>query len=153
MKPMSVLVIAALTLLTGCGIPHDPDDTLNRVRERGEVVVGASHSEPVLVVDGDEVSGPEADLIEEWAAGEGVEVRWEPGGEEKLVRMLEHGDLDLMVGGLTAKSPWSSKVGLTREWSEDVDEYGEPVKRVVATALGENATIASLERFFDGRAA
>lgn len=145
---MLVLLIG----LTACGIPKDPDGTLAAARERGELVVGASHSEPVLVVDGDTVSGPEADLIEAFAAGESMTVRWVPGGEEKLVRMLEHGDIDVMVGGLTDRSPWSDKVGLTRPWSEDVDEYGQPVKRVVGVPLGENALISALERFFDEEA-
>ena len=146
------LLLAALLALTGCGIPRDPDGTFDAARERGELIVGASHTPPVLLVDGDAVSGPEAELIEEFAAAHEMSVTWVPGGEEKLVRMLEHGDIDLMVGGLTAKSPWSSKVGLTRPWMTDTDEYGEPLDRVVGAPLGENALIAALERYFDERA-
>ena len=145
-------MLAAALALTGCGIPKDPDGTLDAAVERGILTVGASHSKPVLVVDGDEVSGPEAELIEAFAAAHAMTVEWVPGGEEKLVRMLEHGDVDLVVGGLTDKSPWESKMGLTRPWAEDTDEYGEPIKRVVGAPLGENALISALERFFDERA-
>lgn len=151
-KRLWCLLAVVVIGLTGCGIPKDPDGTLEAARQRGELIVGASHTDPVLIVDGEAVSGPEAELIEAFAAGESMTVRWVPGGEEKLVRMLEHGDIDVMVGGLTDTSPWSDKVGLTRSWAEDVDEYGDPIKRVVAVPLGENALIAALERFFDEEA-
>lgn len=151
MARLLFLAVAVALALTGCGVPRDPDGTLERARQRGHLIVGASHSEPVLMVDGDDVSGPEAELIEQFAESQGLSVRWVPGGEEKLVGMIEHGDVDLVVGGLTAKSPWSKKVGLTRPWTEDVDDYGKPIKRVVAAPLGENALISEVERFFDAR--
>ena len=151
MRRAFALVTVLLLCLTACGIPRDPDASLERAMERGELVVGASHTEPALIVDGDDVSGPEAELVEAFAASRSMTVRWVAGGEEALVRMLEHGDLDLMVGGLTDKTPWASHVGVTRPWSEDTDEYGEPIKRVVAARLGENAMISAFETFVDER--
>lgn len=151
MAKLLVFAVSVALALSGCGIPRDPDGTLDRARQRGQLVVGASHSEPVLVVDGDEVSGPEAELVTEFADAHGMSVRWVPGGEEKLVGMMEHGQIDLIVGGLTAQSPWSKKVGLTRPWTEGVDDCGEPIERVIAVPLGENALLSELERFFDER--
>ena len=145
------LAVAVALVLTGCGIPSDPDHTLDRIRERGEVIVGVSASPPILVVDGGAASGPEADVVTGWADAEGVRVRWVEGGQEALIAQLEHGDIDLLAAGLTDKTPWSDRVGLTRPWIEERDAYGTKVRRVLGVPLGENALLASIEAHIDGR--
>src|SRR5688572_14343275 len=99
----TVLVVVCLLLtLASCGvsIPADPDDTLERVRQ-GTLRVGVSPQPPWTGVDAaGEPVGREVDLVADFAAGLGAEVRWVVGGEEQLITALEHGDLDLMVGGL-----------------------------------------------------
>jgi hypothetical protein len=74
------------------------------------------------------------------------------GGEEELVAAMERGDLDVLAGGLTAKSPWSDKVALTRPHTTSEFDGGT-VEHVLAVPLGENALLFALESWLDGRAA
>lgn len=142
--------LAAVTLvLTGCTqIPADPDSTLAGVRDAGVLRVGASPSAGRVEIDGGEVSGTEAELVEEFAEQLGVDVAWVPGGEQELVVAVEEGELDLMVGGLALDSPWAERVSLTRPYG-DGTLGAEPTEFVMAVPLGENAMLAELEASLD----
>jgi polar amino acid transport system substrate-binding protein len=72
------------------------------------------------VSQGSEPTGREPGLVEGFADHLGVEIEWTVGGEEQLVTLLEEGQLDIAVGGVTDKNLWVDKVGLTRptqRWS------------------------------------
>lgn len=153
-----VLLTGLLTaaLLGGCGvsIPTDPDGTLERVRTSGELRVGVSPHPPFTTLPespGAAPGGTEVDLVAEFARAQGAEAVYVVEGEEELVRLLEEGELDVMVGGLTTRSPWSKKVGLTRPYLE-TPEHGTKVKHVMAVVRGENLLMSELERFLDGEA-
>lgn len=140
------LVVVALS---GCSsIPRDPDGTLEQVVERGELRVGASPSGELVTLEGDDPSGPEVDLVEGFAQDLGVDVVWTMSGETELVGAMERGDLDVLVGGLHADSPWSDKVAVTRPYAESRED-GETVKHVLAVPIGENAMLVRLERYLD----
>lgn len=64
---------------------------------------------------------------------------------------LEHGKVDLLIGGSSDKTPWESKVGLTRPYARDKDAYGDTVRRVIAVPLGENALLTALETHLHAR--
>jgi polar amino acid transport system substrate-binding protein len=144
-----VVAVAVLVFVTGCGsaLPADPDDTLQRIRG-GTLRAGASINPPwtELAADGD-LSGREVDLVEEFAGHLGAEVTWVVAGEEQLVTRLEHNALDLVVGGLTADTPWADKVAVTRPYVKIVDSAGEPTELVMAAPMGENAYLAALDAF------
>ena len=140
------LVIVALSACTS--IPRDPDGTLERVIERGELRVGASPSGDLVVLSGADPSGREVDLVEGFAEELGVDVVWTVSGETELVGAMERGELDVLVGGLHADSPWSDKVAITRAYAEST-EAGETVKHVLAVPIGENAMLVRLERYLD----
>ncbi|TRW43954.1 transporter substrate-binding domain-containing protein [Georgenia yuyongxinii] len=147
------LLVAPVLLLglAGCAIdiPADPDGTLDRVTG-GTLRVGVSPNPPWTdLPDGAEgkPAGTEVELVEEFAAAVEAEVVWVPGGEEDLVGQLEDGALDLVVGGLTATSPWSDKVALTYRYAVTEDEHGEEELRVMAAPMGENAFLTELEAF------
>lgn len=138
--------MACLLLVAGCTIPQDPDRTLDRARERGELVVGVSSAPPIVETGAGEPTGPGPDFVRDFARSEGLRVRWVEGSEEQHVTRLEHGDIDVLLGGLSKSTPWSSKVGVTRPYLEAVDEYGETVGLVLAVPIGENALVSALER-------
>lgn len=141
-----MLVIAFFAV--ACSLPHDPDGTLDRVRADHVLRVGASPSDGRVSIGDGRAEGPEPDLAEAFADSIGAEVEWHPGGEEELVGDLEAGRVDLLIGGLTDKSPWLDKVALTRPYDErSVD--GETHKLVMAVPLGENALLVALEKFLD----
>lgn len=144
------IVLAAL-ILTGCGltIPTDPDGTLDTVHTEGVLRVGASVRPGwVETGDGREASGREPDLVRGFAEHLGVDVEWTLAGEEHLVGLLEHGELDLAVGGITEDNPWVSKVGLTRPYAEATVD-GTTEKHVMMVPMGENAFQSELERWLD----
>jgi polar amino acid transport system substrate-binding protein len=140
---------ALLVALTACSnFPADPDGTLDRVRG-GVLRVGVSHKEPwvVALVEAAEPSGIEPQLVQRFASHLQATIEWHPGGEEALITDLEHGRLDLVIGGLTAESPWSDKAAITKPYTEVRNEEGETEKHVMAAPLGENAFLLELEKF------
>lgn len=150
MGPRLAAASAVLALtLAGCALPVDPDGTLERVTG-GELRVGVVHDPPWAAVDGPEPSGSEVDLVLDYAATIDAEVEWYPGGEERLVRELEHGRIDLLIGGLTQDTPWVERVGVTRPYVAE-DTPDGTLHHVIAVPLGENGLLVDLERFLHDR--
>lgn len=106
-----------------------------------------SQHEPWTALDDGERSGVEVRLMEEFAAGRDLDVEWQDGGEESLIGQLHRGELDVVVGGLTEKSPWSSHAALTRPYVVVTGPEGSPEPHVMAARMGENALLVALERF------
>lgn len=141
MRSRLTSAFVGLTLaLTGCAsMPSDPDGTLERVEREGVLRVGASPSDR---------TEHEAELAEGLAAELGARVEWTRDGETALVGAMERGELDLIIGGLHADSPWSDKVAITRAYAEST-EAGETVKHVLAVPIGENAMLVRVETYLD----
>ena len=129
--------IAALALTAGCGIPRDPENSLERVRRTGILRAGITAREPFTTAGG----GPEADVIAAFAQSLGAQVEWHPGSESTLFEALEKFELDVAIGGFTADHPWGPKLGFTRPYLEAGKK-----KHVVAVAPGENRLLFELER-------
>jgi polar amino acid transport system substrate-binding protein len=114
------VVLAALALLAvaaaGCGIPRDPESTLDRVRG-GTLRAGITASEPWTTLEGGRPGGVEVALVERFAEELGARVEWVDGSEAELIGALELRELDLVVGGLTADSPWQAKAAITRSYA------------------------------------
>ncbi|MBM7466677.1 hypothetical protein [Microbacterium esteraromaticum] len=134
--------------LSGCGIsvPTDPDGTLEHVTG-GELRIGASPDHGLVDIGTSTPSGPLPDLAGEFAKTLDASPEWTVGSEETLVGMLEAGDLDLIVGGFTEKTPWIDKAGITRGYSGIPGADGRKI--VMLVPLGENAFLSDLERFLD----
>ena len=141
------VALAVLVAVPGCAaVPADPDGTLERV-SGGVLRVGMSQHEPWTALDDGERSGVEVRLIEEFAAGRDAEIAWQDGGEEALIGQLHRGELDVVVGGLTEKSPWVDQAALTRPYVVVTGPEGSPEPHVMAARMGENALLVALERF------
>ncbi|GAA3702335.1 transporter substrate-binding domain-containing protein [Zhihengliuella alba] len=161
LRTAAAAVAAALVMvLSACSlhVPTDPDGTLDAV-QGGTLRVGATPHAGFVDVAGqvgpdgavsdDQVSGSEVDLVRGFARELGAEVEFVVSSEGELVRRIEEGSLDLAVGGITSKSPWSSKVGVTRPYTEVVLSDGKKHKLVMLAPMGENAFISELERHLD----
>lgn len=148
----AVPLVALVLLAAGCGatVPTDPEGTLDRVRD-GVLRVGVSPAPPWTEAEPEgAVPGPagiEPDLLRAFAETLDAEVEWTTGGEETLVDQLDRDELDVVVGGLTARSPWSSHAALTFPYAETVGPEGEKQLHVMAVRMGENAFQSELERF------
>lgn len=146
-RMLALLAVVALAL-SGCGIsmPADPDGTLDRVRG-GTLHVGASPNGDAVQLEGDTVAGAEVELVERFADHLDADLEWTVGAEEALVRGLERGELDLVIGGLSDASPWVDRAGMTRPYAEVRDHAGEVHKLVMLVPMGENAFLSELETF------
>ncbi|MCT1459926.1 hypothetical protein M3G03_10320 [Aestuariimicrobium sp. p3-SID1156] len=149
--------------LTACEYPRDPDGTLERVLTDKKLRVGVSPSEPWVEVgkvdhpvgraSEHQIGGVEPRLVSGFAKHLGVEPVWEVDGEAGLVEKIELGMLDLAIGGFTADSQWTSKMGVTRAYTKARDGHGKKKGHVIGAPLGENAFISELERYLDSRPA
>lgn len=148
---LAALAAAGLSACTSSGYPADPEGTLDRITH-GTLRVGVVHHPPFVDASGAEPSGVEPDLVRAFAAEHDARTEWTVSGEEALMTALEKGDLDLVAGGLTKKSPWTTHAALTRPYAEGTGPDGEPVKLVMAVPLGENQMLTTLERFLDTHA-
>lgn len=145
-----VPAVIATVLLSGCiepDFPRDPEGTLLRATG-GELRVGVSENPPhTEVADDGSVSGEEVEIIEGWAESIGAEVVWSDGAESVLMEQLKLREIDILVGGLSSDSPWTTHAALTRPYAEVTGPDGKPRKLVVAVSMGENALQSSLERY------
>jgi polar amino acid transport system substrate-binding protein len=115
--PAALAAVALLAALAaGCGVPRDPESTLDRVRG-GTLRAGITVSDPWTTLDAGRPGGVEVELVERFAGELGATVEWVDGSEADLIAALEVRELDLVVGGLTAETPWQSKAAITRSYA------------------------------------
>jgi polar amino acid transport system substrate-binding protein len=112
----TLAVVLAAVLLAACGVPRDPEGTLDRVRG-GTLRAGISQHEPWTRIGAGQPSGVEVRLVERFARELGATVRWTDGSEAELVAAMQVRELDLLVAGLTADTPWQTKVAITRGYA------------------------------------
>src|SRR3982751_1530631 len=100
------LIATAIVLLTsGCtSFPRDPNNTLRNAMGK-TLRLGATENPPWIVRSGNDASGAEADLVNEFARELNATVDWHWEGESENLMALEHFQLDLVVGGLTNETP------------------------------------------------
>ena len=137
-----LLLLTAAALLGGCSaLPADVAGTFDRA-SGGTLVVGVSEHRPWTHVDDEgRVTGSEADLITSFAESIDATVDWAPAPESVLATKVKDGEVDVVIGGLTATSPWSSFMALTRPYQTVGEE-----KMVMGVRLGENELLVNLER-------
>ncbi|WP_328459288.1 transporter substrate-binding domain-containing protein [Actinoplanes sp. NBC_00393] len=116
MRRIVAALAAVLWLLGGCGWPRDTGQTLADVRG-GVLRVGVAENEPwTRTTDSGEPAGAEVALVKRLAQRLEARVEWYPGSESALMPALKDRVLDLVIGGLDAKSPWIEQASLTRPY-------------------------------------
>ena len=126
-----------------CGLPRDAEHTLDRV-SGGTMRVGVVDHAPWARVSDRAVAGVEPSLVADLARELHARPAWRLGAESELLRALHDRQLDIVIGGLTADSPWKTEVALTRPY-----EGGGDPKHVLAVAPGENAWLLRVERHLE----
>jgi hypothetical protein len=142
---ISIIVgVVIVSTFTGCALPKDARGTLSRVTG-GEMKVGVVHAPPWVIDDGHDVGGIEGTFVRTLASELPSRVVWVRRPESLLMKSLERGDLDLVIGGLTDDLPWKTTVAFTRPHHE-ARENGTRVRHVLAAPAGENAWLVRIEQ-------
>jgi polar amino acid transport system substrate-binding protein len=131
----------------GCDVPRDPEGTCARVRG-GTMRVGITEHPPWTLLEHDEPSGVEVQMLHKFARQLEAAIHWQRGSESQLMGALQGGALDGVVGGMKESTPWSSHVGMTRPY---VTLNGEAYVMVVRQ--GENCWLRALDKFLHGHKA
>lgn len=106
----------SLVLLVGCAAPPvDPEGTLERVRG-GTMRVGITASEPWTELTPEGPAGIEVEIVTRFAEELDAEIEWVTGSEEELFGALKYSQVDLVIGGLGAKNPFSKEAALTHPY-------------------------------------
>lgn len=144
------LAVAIVLALTGCGvtIPADVEGTLDDVTG-GVLEVGVAHNPPHVDTSGDRPAGTEVALVTSFAMSIDARVEWTEASEQTLVQLLELGELDVVVGGFSDRTPWSDRVAVTRAYAEAEHPDGSMHGLVLLAPMGENAFLSALERHLD----
>ena len=126
---------AALAFVgAACNLPRDADGTLDRVRG-GTMRVGFVVDTPWVTDSAAGPGGIEPALARALARDLGARIEWTRGQHSQLLETLSERELDLVVGGLDAKSPWKQKLALTRPYYTDTvlvaDTIGAPLPPTV----------------------
>jgi ABC-type amino acid transport substrate-binding protein len=138
--------LAVLLALAGCGpFPRDPEKTLEHVKG-GTLRVGLVENPPWVVRRAGKPAGVEVALVQKLADELGAKPEWHWGGEQAHMEALEKFELDLLAGGITRKTEWRKKVGLTSAYLDDQEKHG------LATPPGENGWIKLLDEFLHSHA-
>jgi polar amino acid transport system substrate-binding protein len=124
----------------GCGtLPRDPEGTSARVQRYHEIRIGLVSNPPWVVGTGGEPSGVEVTLIRDFASSLGANPKWFWGNEQTHMEALEQFELDLVLSGLDASTPWSKHVGLIRPYFDEKITVGVPA------GTGEPAELRGLK--------
>jgi ABC-type amino acid transport substrate-binding protein len=151
---IQVARIAAIILLLSsatCDFPQDAEGTLDRVRQNHVLRVGVSERPPWISVDGNAVSGIEADLLRSWAGTLDAQIKWITGSESELIQALRKRQIDVVAAGLTARSPWSKHAAATQPCARFRAAISSDApsreNHVMLVAPGESAFLLELDRF------
>lgn len=144
---MKYFVLMTLFLVFACSnFPSDPMATTKKATN-SIIKVGYTENPPWVIRSANAPKGIEVSLVEDFADGINAKVQWINGSEQVLYEKLEKYEIDILIGGITDKTPWKKKkVGLTRPYITI-----EKDKHVMAVKAGENRLITTLERFLHSR--
>jgi polar amino acid transport system substrate-binding protein len=137
-----LLLLLGVGLLACGSLPRDPEDTMKRVTG-GEMRVGLVEHPPWVIRTSAEPAGAEVELVRALAAEIGATPVWLWGGEQQHLEALKRFELDLVIGGLTAETPWSKEVGLTSPYFEEHLAVGVPAgASMLDSVKGQQVAVA-----------
>lgn len=115
---IAAILIGALAA-SGCSdFPKDNAETLKQLKAGREMKVGVAHNPPWTVVAEGRIEGVEPALISQWAQHLGTRAHFVTGPSDDLVEALYKRELDVLVMGMTDKTPHSGKLALSQPYLE-----------------------------------
>ncbi|MEX0921727.1 MAG: hypothetical protein WD489_06070 [Rhodovibrionaceae bacterium] len=133
------VLLAVLICLAACdGFPADPEATTERVTHSGTLRSG------IVAAPGSEESLARG-FVEKLAAAAGAEAKVKRGSAELLLKDLEQGGLDVVIGAFAKESPWRKRVALSPPLKAQEPPGDLPVLRA-AVRSGENRWLLFVAR-------
>lgn len=132
-----LIVLAWLALLSACTFPKDPENSFEEAREKA-LLVGAVPNPPYVEITNNQFTGIEVEKLREFAERENLLIEFEKGTESELVEKLEKFELHVVIGGISKKTIWKKKAGLTLPYD---------TRHVFLIPKGENRLLEHLESF------
>ncbi|KTD23070.1 substrate-binding periplasmic protein [Legionella londiniensis] len=124
-KFVGKLLILMCLLISGCDLPKDPNHTLDKVKKTHILRVGAIYNPPWV---GKNESGIEPILLKQFAKELNAHPKFFYLPESLAMKALIEGQVDVVIGGITADTPWEKKIGLTRPYYKEIYYIGRPEK-------------------------
>ena len=112
---LRLALVVAVLATAACGLPNDPESTLDRVTG-GTMRVGVTENPPWVVLCDGGPSGVEVEIVELFARELGAEIEWHEGSAEDLAAALGMRELDLLAGGIVSTSGLAGHAGLTHPY-------------------------------------
>lgn len=125
---------ALASLSVACELPRDPRRSLERARH-GKLRVAVSEHAPWVSQRGPEPAGIEPDRVRRFAIDIGARVVWSWAMVDEALAALEAYELDIVLGGLTPRSPWKRRVALTLPYHVERVVVGVPAPAPAPTSL------------------
>ncbi|MFL6466690.1 MAG: substrate-binding periplasmic protein [Pyrinomonadaceae bacterium] len=149
-RPVAATLIFALSLIGfSCGeLPKDQHGTVDAIARTGRMRIGLIENPPWVIRTNGEPSGAEVELMRQFASQMGAEPEWHWGGDEDLFGALEMFELDAVAGGISDKTPWSKRIGITRYYFRENFDVGVPTGAPIDDVKGK--TIAVSDRRLAG---
>jgi polar amino acid transport system substrate-binding protein len=119
------VAVSVLVIAPACGLPRDPEGTLERARG-GVMRVGIAARDPWTRLEQGRPAGIEVELVKAFARHIDAEIEWVAGSEADVVEALVVHEVDLVVAGLTSTDPWSSEVTFTHPYYTSDVRVGSP---------------------------
>lgn len=112
MKKTSLIIAMVLSLALMFATVAPAGTVLDRIHQKGELVVGITGSQPPLnaTTKSGKIIGFDADLARLIAMGMGVKVKFETMSFSKLLPSLESGLVDMVISGMTITPQRNLKV-------------------------------------------
>ena len=112
MKKTGLIFVLALLLSLAFIAPSSAGKVLDRIQQKGELVVGISGSQPPLnaTIKSGEIIGLDADIARLIAYNLGVNVKFSSIPFPKLLPALESGQVDMVISGMTITPERNLKV-------------------------------------------
>jgi hypothetical protein len=129
MKSGVLVAFVVGSVLAGCDLPRDPEETLEAVQGR-ELRVG--------VLKFGENAEKDRPIVERLAASLGSKLVYVEGDAHALFEDLKRGHIHVVIGGVPVSTPFEKELGLSKPVGA-LHGAHEEEDRVIAVRPGENA--------------
>lgn len=112
------LVLFFTFTLACSSLPRDQEGTWNRIQHDRRIRVGLVENPPWVIRTTGEPAGTEVELVKRLASSYSVTPEWFWGGEQTHMEALHRYQLDLVIGGIDATTPWAKtqQVGISKPY-------------------------------------